>query len=253
MHVGTAPITTKRQTSQTAQCVRRDDRSGLERAADSTARVRPGRPAVLASLLLAGLPRREPDDTDILWPLWASEAVYRAEGLLTLLALLDRSRRGGPCRLGRRLDVDLARSLASHYQVLQSGPARGRVTGSPILRDTAAALVSMFAEVAGGPVLRTDIARLVLPGFQRRALVLATSTLVIGALIHGVEMPGFDLIDITLRHDRRLARLRLTIGNRVWPAGPALAAAGAMADLLEGELLLDDEGKRVEIVFPLST
>ncbi len=58
-------------------------------------------------------------------------------------------------------------------------------------------------------------------------------------------------VDITLRHDGRLARLRVTVQDQVWPANPALVATGAMADLLEGELLLDAEGRRVEIVFSL--
>lgn len=253
MHVGTTPPSKIRLATDIARLGRCDHRSGLERAAGSTAQVGPGRPAILASLILAGLPRREADDTEVLWPIWASEAVYRAEGLLTLLALLDRSRRRGPGRLGRQLDVDLARSLASQFQALQSGPTRAPVPCSPILRDIAAALLSLFGEVVGGPVLRTDIARLVLPGFQRRALVLASSTLVIGVLVHGIGTPGLDLIDITLQHDERLARLRVTVQDQFWPASQALEAAGAMADLLEGELLLDDEGRRVEIVFPLPT
>lgn len=248
MHVGISPFSTAHRPFQFGQ---RDDRSGLERAAERVARVRAGRPAVLASLLLAGLPRRASDDCDVLWPAWASEAVTRAEGLLTLLALLDRSRRGGSGRLGRRLDLDLARSLGSHYQTVQAAPARVPVPCSPILRDTAAALVSLFGNVAGGPALRTDIACLMLPGFQRRALVLAASTLVIGALIHGVAAAGTDVLDITLRHDRHIARLQVTVQDPVWAAGPALAAARAMVDLLEGELRLEDAGRRTEIVFPM--
>ena len=227
----------------------RGHRSSLEGAAAGAGRVRPGRPAVLAALILAGLPRRAGED-DVLWPLWASEAVCRAEGLLGLLARLDRSRRGGSDRLGRRMDVELARDLAAQYRLVQAAPARTLVPCSPVLRDTAAAVVSLFGDVAGGVVLRTDVARLVLPGFQRRALVLAAATLVIGALSRGGAVCGAGPVTITLRHCH-LARLCVAAPSPVGWNDPHVVAAHGMAELLEGRLRLCDEGRQAEILFPL--
>lgn len=120
----------------------------------------------LAAVLLSGIAHLACTGSQTLQPLWRGEALHRAGSILELTTRLGRSLAGAAIdpeqfRLASAL-VDTQRQLALH-------PERVPVECSTLLREALTAFDALFSPATGDVQLRTDIHRLTLPGFQRRA------------------------------------------------------------------------------------
>jgi hypothetical protein len=155
------------------------------------------RQSLLGVLLDATLPATR-SAHPALRPLWADEAIQRAHDMIGLVAELER---GAPLRRADRLAVRgehaLAVELAAAFRAL-SVDDDGALPCSGLLRTIVHDLVELFGPVAGQPRLRSRIERLALPACQRRALVLAGSTLVTHALLRSADADPKAEITVTL-------------------------------------------------------
>jgi two-component sensor histidine kinase len=121
----------------------------------------------------------------VLWPLWANEAVHRGYVMVRLNAtLLDRSRPSRDTTLGRQVDARIASGLAGLYRSLAIAKDADKLPCSRVLRDVVLNLVELFGAPSGRVSIGTQVERVSLPSYQRRALVLAASELVCNALLH---------------------------------------------------------------------
>jgi two-component sensor histidine kinase len=198
---------------------------------------------------------------EVLRPLWAEEAMHRSYNILKLVALLQRR-----IRRGRRDDVThhIERSIAVHlaalYRSLVTGSDRNIVFCSAVLRGVVSDLVALFGSVSGDVKLRTNIEHIALPEFQRRALVLAASELVMNALLHAFKGRGHGRLQVELcLVDSRTARLTVTddgVGCRIDPVEAERGVAGSLAGLLGSSLAYRPclrNGTTAEITFGLTT
>ena len=198
----------------------------------------PTRSALLGVLLDACLDQGR--GRAVLRPLWAEEAVHRAHVFVRLL-VAGNVRPGTADRtpLEAGIELVLARDLASLLKLLETANEMAILPTARILRDVTRDLDALFGTVAGEVTLCTDIASVALPGYKRRALVLAVVELVANALLHGFRGRPGGRIEVTLNLlGPALAGLRVTddgVGFTAHPPGSHIGIAGALADLLEGE------------------
>jgi two-component sensor histidine kinase len=231
--------------------------SRLEMMAACSQAISPRLGPMLGVLLDAVRPPRRGGCT-VLRPLWANEAMHRAYSMLHLAAQLHHT---AGARLHHNVaspsDRRLAKDLAALFQALDIGQGDERLPCSSVLRGVVRNLVALFGSGAGGVVIRTDIDRLLLPAYKRRALVLAASELAVNALRHGFAGKCGGQIEVTL-HAFGTAHTCLTVaddGNGFRDNRPSgqHGIAGALADLLEADLVyrrFGIAGTNAEIVFP---
>lgn len=156
----------------------------------------------------------------------------------------------------QQVDVALATDLASHYRSLAQHPERALAACSSVLREVSSDLVALFG-AASGIELRADIDRLSLPGFQRRALVLAARELAGNALQHAWRGSPGGTLTMTLKRFGDHARLTVAddgAGCVISPKQAQQGMVGALADLLDGTVLYQPgrpAGTVAEIRFPL--
>ena len=128
------------------------------------------------------------------------------------------------------------------------------------MREVARDLVELFGPAVGHVVLETEIMPTSLPAYQRRALVLLVAELVTNTLTHAFS--GRPTAHISLRlwisgggKAHLLVRDDGT-GLKHSQPNPAVSVAGALADLLEGELHYAQRpcgGIDVQLTFPIAT
>jgi len=193
----------------------------------------------------------------VLRPLWAEEAMHRAYSFVQL-AMRPEMRIGlADCSMSRHWDHALAARLAALYRDLAITQDEVRKPCAEALRGVVHNLVALFGSGVGQVVVRTEIERLSLPAYQRRALVLAASELVVNALRHAFLGRYDGRIEVTLKaHDARRTRLAVAdegIGYGRDRMAAQRGIAGGLAGLLEAELLYRPRlggGTMAEIVFP---
>jgi hypothetical protein len=216
----------------------------------------------MAKLLTVLLRSAIPDSSgwsEVLRPLWAEEAMHRSYCFLKLaLALHERPLREPGRSLTCNTELCLATDLAALYRSLATGPERQVVPCSPVLRDVVRNLVALFGSIVGDVELHVNIGRVALPAFQRRALVLAASELVINALCHAFRGRTYGRISLELHAiDIWKARLQVSddgVGCEDRQIDTGCGIAGGLASLLESELayrIRNGHGTTAEIMLPL--
>jgi hypothetical protein len=173
-------------------------------------------------------------DLAVLQPLWANEAMQRACDMVRLMAALDAAVPASHApRATFSVESRLAGALATAYQELSSPDERELVACSGLLRTVIRGLVELFGEPFGVAKLQTNIERLTMPAFQRRALVLAASSLLLDAFREAISpVCGINIELGSLRPG--VTRFRIIIVSTTYP-GPACSD-----NLLDLASLLDD-------------
>jgi signal transduction histidine kinase len=213
----------------------------------------------LAVLLKSGIPECD-GGCQALRPLWAEEAMNRADNLLRLALMLAQRVPRGSCKLFvSPVEFALADELAALYRSLEVEQERRVVPCSAVLRGVVRNLVALFGSAVSAVELRTQIELVALPAYRRRALVMAASELVINALRHAFKGRRHGWLFVELRAiDRCHAQLSVTdngVGCSLDAAEAARGVAGGLAGLLGSELIYrpgQRDGTTAEIAFSLN-
>ena len=197
----------------------------------------------------------------VLQPLWVEEAVHRAYNFVRLVDVRhDRSGSAGNKRdLGDAVAWEdaIACDLAGCFEALAAGGERDLLPCATILHGAVSGLVALFGCPANIS-LESRIDNLQLPGYKRRALVLATVELVCNALLHGFPAPASGQIEVHLiASGSQSACLRVAdngVGFLRSQPNLARGVASGLADLLEAELGYDRTAgwTIAEVTFPVS-
>jgi hypothetical protein len=175
----------------------------------------------------------------VLRPLWAEEAIHRADNLIRLVAARGRGDVAA-------VDDALAWDLAAIFRSLQTESEDAELPCSRILRNVVGDLAALFGSVAGDIILNTNIERVSLPAYKRRALVLAATELVINALLQAFRGRRQGRIEVSLTSlGPALACLRVSddgIGFSAKPSDYCGGIAARLADLLETDLVYYQSG-----------
>ncbi len=210
----------------------------------------------LISVLLASAHPGNDGGCEVLRPLWEHEAIHRVHGFMRLIGA--RSRRGSLTRqnpIDAGMEDFAARDLAAQFRELETGAERAILPCSTILWDVINDLGALFGCPAGIKI-RTKIERVSLPGYKRRALVLAACKLFCNALLHAFPGHATGLIEIglTFRGPRSVCLQVADNGIGFGDVSPNLTCgvAAGLADLLEADLAYTRAAGRTiaEIVFP---
>jgi hypothetical protein len=150
-------------------------------------------------------------------PLWAMEAIHRSLNFVKLS--LIRQRRGTALpdeHPATTSALTLATHLAGHYKSIADVSERQIVSCSPVVRLVVTDLIALFGPDSGTVEVETDIKCISLPAFQRRALILSASDLVMNSpllpfnegelarLTVELHVVGPDLACLTVGDDRNL-------------------------------------------------
>jgi two-component sensor histidine kinase len=115
----------------------------------------------------------------------------------------------------------------------------------------------LFGSIVGDVELHVNIERVALPAFQRRALVLAASELVINALFHAFRGRTYGRISLELHAiDTWPARLQVSddgVGCDDRQIDTGQGIAGGLASLLGSELVYrprNGHGTTAELILP---
>jgi hypothetical protein len=228
----------------------------LEQMVAEVALVSGSRQAVLGILLDATLPaarRGRPAFRAV----WVNEAMNRAYNLIRLTAL---SEKFAPLCC---LDVaagEAERRIASEVTtVLRSMDVVDDDESMPCseaLMTVVRGLNELFAPATGSLCFTADIARLSLPRFKCRALVLAACELVSGLLLRGLSQSGRGHIKVALcKSGQREMGLKITgsgLGTMREPPSDSLVD---LAELLESDLsfrALCFDRASTELTFPIA-
>jgi two-component sensor histidine kinase len=245
-----SPLTNQSET------IRRTSR--LEIMVEGSQRLALRRTGKLLGLLISGAATEIRSGSQVLHPLWAEELMHRAYNMLRLCQTLEHAKRDGQDdRFDCNIEFALARDLATQYRALVEGPEYGIVPCSAILRGVVTNLVELFGSIREVQ-LHTDIEPVSLLAYQRRALVLAASELVINALRHAFKGRRHGRIAVILRVlSYRHARLTVAddgIGCDMGPVEAERGVAGGLARVLQAELICGPysrTGTVSQITFPM--
>lgn len=131
-------------------------------------------------------------------PIWADEAMHRADATLRLFAAQPQPRHAR-CPLLEDLQYRLALRIAEGLRELDE-PDNGRpMPCSVLLRDLVHGLVALFGPGTGVFSIRTNIERLALTRDRRKALILLAWELVTNALLHAFRGQRRGQIDVGLQ------------------------------------------------------
>lgn len=185
--------------------------SRIEKIAAMSGCCASGRSALLGVLIASASPTAS-GGCRVLRPIWANEAMQRAYTMVRLVTFLEErvpARHISPFWLEheRRLGIAVS-GLLSALRIRDDNESLGC---SSEIRDIARGLVSLFGPAAGDIGLRTNIGRIDLPAFQRRALVLITANIIMDSLLNGFNRLAVGQIMVQLScHDVPTVRLRIT-------------------------------------------
>jgi len=197
---------------------------------------------------------------DTLRPLWATEAVGRNCNFLRLSLLRQlRAKPEADDSLATDKQFALATRLADLYRQIANVPERRKVPCSQALCSTADYLVALFEPSVGSIDLETEIEPIVLPAFQRRALVLAATDLIMRSLLKVNEEPQQMQMVVALRtvgtrHAYIAVSDDATPFHTASTAGRQDGIADDMASLLTSEVVyqpFNERGVTAKITFPL--
>jgi two-component sensor histidine kinase len=231
--------------------------SRFESLALRAGRVSPEAGDLLGVLLAAALPLQS-RGCEVLRPLWAEEAMHRADSFVRLVDSRDRrhgSTHEGP---GTAQEANgIASDLAVCFRKLTASGEREMRPCASALRDVMTGLGALFGEPDNVSV-ETKVEDVWLPAYKRRALVLAASELVCNALLHAFRGRRSGLIEVSLTVlGATSACLQVADnGDGFTDASPNLecGVAAGLAGLLEADLAYDRMAgwTIAEIEFPLS-
>jgi hypothetical protein len=223
----------------------------LEQMAAEVALVSGSRQAVLGALLDATLPTARHGRPAV----WVNEAMNRAYTMIRLTALLEKF---APLDC---LDVtagEAERRIASEVAgVLRSMDVdHDELTPcSEALMTVGRGLFELFAPAAGSLCFTADIARLSLPHFKCRALVLASCELVSGLLLRGFSQSARGHITVTLsKRGQREVGLTITGSGLRTMCEPSSESLADLAELLESNLFFRAPCfgmASTELIFPI--
>ena len=209
----------------------------LEQMAAQVAICSRSRQAMLGTLLDATLPtarRGRPAFRAV----WVNEAMNRAYNMIRLTALLDKF--APPCCLdvtAGEAERGIASKVATVLRSMDVDEDDESIPCSEALMTVVRGLNELFAPATGSLCFTADIARLCLPRFKCRALVLAACELVSGLLLRGLSQSGRGHIEVALcKSGQREMSLKITgsgLGTMREPPSDSLAD---LAELLESDL-----------------
>jgi two-component sensor histidine kinase len=216
------------------------------------------RSAMLALLFEAASPT-SCGGREVLRPLWAEEAMHRAANLLHFVLLLEQQTWSGPeSRMTVQLEYALAKGLAASFRALDIVHEDAMLPCTDVLRAVVSFVVSLFGPTVGEVALRSDLIRLTLPAYKRRALVLAANELVSNALKHAFRGRARGQISVTLGRVGTDSMCLVVEDNGPGMAleRPSASAAivGGLAGLLEADLVYRRSalgGTAAEFQFPI--
>ena len=227
----------------------------LEQMAAEVALVSRSRQAVLGALLHATLPTA-PRGRPAFRAVWVNEAMNRAYTMIRLTALLEKFApldcldvTAGEAE--RRIAIEVAGVLRSmDVDNDELTPC------SEALMTVSRGLIELFAPAAGSLCFTADIARLSLPRFKCRALVLAACELVSGLLLRGLSQSGRGHIKVALyksgQHEMVLKITGSGLGTMREPPSDSLVD---LAELLESDLSFRApcfDRASTELTFPIA-
>lgn len=188
---------------------------------------------------------------EVLRPLWAEKSLHRAYSFIQLI------NRRSVLRTFARSQHIAARDLALRFRELETAEERAVLPCAAVLRDVVSCIGILFGRPANIELaIRTGSVRL--PGYQRRALVLAAVELVNNGLLHGFPGHTGGRIEMGLtRHGEASARLSVAddgVGFRDLQPNLRCGVASGLAGLLEGDLAYDRVAgwTIAEITFPVA-
>jgi len=149
---------------------------------------------------------------EVLWPLWANEAMHRAHRMTHLTLRLERRmmQRGNHAAWSASSLVK-ATILADIFAELRISDDLEVLPCSKLLEETACGLLNLFNFPNRDFDARIVLNDIALPAYKRRALVLATCTLVMQAISHAMECGLQPVISINLSSERpEQCRLAIT-------------------------------------------
>ena len=232
-------------------------RASFESLALLVGRSAPGDEELIGLLLASAFPVKD-HGCEALRPLWTEEAMHRAYGFMRLVDARQRdgrSTRGNPVTAG--VEDYAARDLAMRFCELRSVGERTIVPCAEVLRDVVTDLGTLFGYPAN-IVLTTNMDRVSLPAYKRRALVLAACELFCNALLHAFPGREAGMVEagLTVHHGRSACLRVADNGTGFNDMAPNLACgmAASLAGLLEADLAYErtDGWTVAEIVFPVS-
>jgi len=206
-------------------------------------------------VLLASTIPKGGNGCQVLRPMWTEEAMHRAYDFVRLVDA--RNRRGDPTSEKPCLEDAIVRDLAVRFSELADRREREVVPCAAVLQDVVAGLGALFGCPAN-ITLETKIAEVLLPGYKRRALVLAASELVCNALLHAFQGRTAGVIKVVLAATGpESAHLRVADnGIGFTDSSPNLdcGVGAGLAGLLEADLAYDRVAgwTIAEIAFPVS-
>ena len=128
--------------------------------------------------------------------------MHRSFNLVRLIMSLERRVPLRLCdNLSRDVEFALACGITEVYRTLAVAPERQVISCSSLLRELVVDLVALFGPIVGCVELTTDIECVGLIGFQRRALILAASELIMNALFHAFQGRARGQLAVKLRRD----------------------------------------------------
>ena len=234
--------------------------SEFERIASAAASISRQRVRLLGILLAAASPSLCGGPA-VLRPIWATEALHRAHGMIRLVARLEqkaprRNKPPQPLDFENKIGVELA-SIFDSLAISRNEELRA--CSCPV-RDVARNLIELFGPGVGHITLTTSVERIALPAFQHRALVLMANELIVNSLLHAFRHRSTG--HVTLRLDllkRDTARLAVTddghgLVGRVSHRPARCGVINDLADLLQSEVTYRSApggGTMAEIDIPL--
>ena len=231
--------------------------SRMQQMVIASARLSTARYRILGLLLGAANPESSGGHA-VLKPLWANEAMHRAYQMVRLTQLLDgRMPLNSSSPIVGELEQRNAASLADALLSLRIVRDGEIVACSEAMRDVARNSVELFGPIAGGVVVKTDIERLELASYKRRALVLLAGHLVIDAISHSAlnQGGGYILVQVN-RLGTSVGRLVVQFGGHPLPLEMSDQSCGVIDDLcnlVEAKMMrraIDENRTIAEIEFP---
>ena len=194
----------------------------------------------LLALLMGGCNSAGAHSNSVLRPLWANEEMHRAyainrlfQGITTQSVIEDDS-------VETSSEFDAACKLVTCFRSLAIVKEAELVPCSETLRETARLLVEVLGAGAGNISIQMLAVPLMLPAYQRRALVLLMCELVMNSLLHAFHgrTTGRILVELS-QVGAAHARLRV-LDDGVWADRTINSDCGAvsrdLADLLGSDL-----------------
>jgi len=154
-------------------------------------------PAVLDILLRATVPSSW-GGREVLWPLWANEAMHRAHRMMRVALQLEHCIESGGHATWFAQRFENAIALASIFAELRIADDREVLACSTLLRDAVVRLVGVFSTPACSLETHIALKDIDLPAYQRRALILAATTLIMQVLTCASDSGCEPVVSISL-------------------------------------------------------